>query len=66
MGAAAMANESDIVKHVERRLRVPSHEAEMIARARELLIRSEELLQSSKPTIFLGKPHARRTSEPES
>jgi hypothetical protein len=58
MGAAAMANESDIVKHVERRLRVASHEAEM--RARELLIRSEELLQSSKPTIFLGKPHARR------
>jgi len=52
-----MSGSSEIIKHIYRRIRLASYESEMIARSRDVLSRSEALLQEAMPTTFLGKRH---------
>jgi hypothetical protein len=51
-----MSGLSKSLELLDRHSRLAAHEAEMIARARDALARSEALLQESPPSTFLGKP----------
>jgi len=45
---------SETIERIAHCRRAASYTAEMITRARELVVRSEDLLQQSAPTTFLG------------
>jgi hypothetical protein len=50
-----MSSSSEITEHINRRRRLASHNAELIARSRHLLAEWEALLQKNAPTIFIGE-----------
>lgn len=50
-----MSGLSKSLELLNRHSRLVAHEAEMIARARDALARSEALLQESPPSTFLGR-----------
>lgn len=52
-----MSDSSEIAKHIERRRRLATRDAEITARSRDLLAKSRALLKDASPTTFLGERH---------
>lgn len=52
-----MSDSSEIAKHIERRRRLATRDAEITARSRDLLAKSRALLKDASPTTFLGDSH---------